>query len=175
VSKSIVNGIAAHVPLGYRAYAISVNESTIAGGFLQVGDHVDLYVTLPSALFGEQARGIGGKPGDQSKGTLLLPDVRVLAVGTKLQTTGNADTAAHTVTVALKSDALAKIALAARLGTITFAIRNPIDQGAVPPRTATLSALVNTTTVPPARRTAAAPASGVVVYAGRERSIVHVP
>jgi pilus assembly protein CpaB len=178
VSDNAVLGIAPRVPVGYRAYAIPVNEADIAGGFLQVGDHVDLYVTLPGALFGDQSQiGMGRKPDDQSKSTLLLPGVNVLAVGQKLQTNGTADTSVRTVTVALASDTLAKIALAERLGTITFAIRNPIDAGQVESQTATLSSLVGTTTAPPppARRSAAAQGGGITVYAGRDRSVVRVP
>lgn len=176
VSGNAVLGIAPHVPVGYRAYAIAVNEANTAGGFLQVGDHVDLYVTLPGALFGEQTA-IGRKADDQSKSTLLLQGVRVLAVGTKLQTNGTADTSVRTVTVALSSDTLAKIALAARLGTITFAIRNPIDKGSASTQLATLSTLVGTNTpaAPPVRRAAASAESGITVYAGRDRSVVHVP
>lgn len=177
ISKSTVHGIATQVPVGYRAYAISVNESSIVGGFLQVGDHTDLYVTLPGALFGEQAAG-GRKLDDQSKSTLLLPNVNVLAVGTKLKTDGTADTSARTVTVVLKSESLAKVVLAARLGTITFAIRNPIDENAASSQSATLSALMNVprTTVPELPRQAApATTNGIIVYAGRDRSVVHVP
>lgn len=174
VSSNAVLGIAPHVPVGYRAYALPVNEADIAGGFLQVGDHVDLYVTLPGALFGEQTQtSIGRKPDDQSRSTLLLPGVSVLAVGQKLQTSGTADTSVRTVTVALSSDTLAKIALAARLGTITFAIRNPIDASAVPPQTATLSSLVGADA--PARRAMTAATGGITVYTGRDRSVVHMP
>lgn len=178
VSGNAVLGIAPHVPVGYRAYALPVNEADIAGGFLQVGDHVDLYVTLPGALFGDQTQAsIARKPDDQSKSTLLLPGVSVLAVGQKLQTNGTADTSVRTVTVALGSDVLAKIALAARLGTITFAIRNPIDAGQVESQTATLSSLVGSATAPPApaRRAAAAQGGGITLYAGRDRSVVRVP
>jgi pilus assembly protein CpaB len=176
VSSNAILGIAPHVPVGYRAYALAVNEASIAGGFLQVGDHVDLYVTLPGALFGEQSA-IGRKADDQSKSTLLLEGVSVLAVGTKLQTDGTADTSVRTVTVALRSDMLAKIALAARLGTITFAIRNPTDQGTASSQLATLSALVGAgrPAASADRRAAAASAGGIVVYAGRDRSVVHVP
>ncbi len=154
ISPRVAAGISAQVPEGYRAYAIPVSEADIAGGFLQAGDHVDLYVTLPGALFGERAVS-GGKPDDQSKSALLLQAVAVLAVGTKLQTDGSANTMVRTVTLALQAADLAKVALAARLGTITLAIRNPVDAAALAPSQAGLGALMNNLANNPANKESA--------------------
>lgn len=177
VSATPVQGLAPHIPVGYRAYAIAVNETQTAGGFLQVGDHVDLYVTLPGALFGEKTV-VGRKVDDQSKSTVLLQGVTVLAVGAKLQTNGTSDTTARTVTLALNTDALSKIALAARLGTISFAIRNPIDRDKAPAQLATIGTLVGANDHPPLTSSHIAMTSatrGVVLYMGKERSVVRTP
>lgn len=181
VSQQPVLGLAAHVPFGYRAYALPVAEAAIAGGFLQVGDHVDLYVTLPGGLFAQPETGRSSD--DQSRSTRLLEGVSVLAVGTKLQTGGAAETAARTITLALRPDDLARVALAARLGAITFAIRNPVDQDAPSQQTATLASLVApaaplAATVAPVRAARIvhgdAP-GGIEVYTGTTRGVVRVP
>lgn len=176
VSDQVALGLAVRVPVGYRAYALQVAEAAIAGGFLQVGDHVDLYVTLPGGLFG-QPQVTGRSPDDQSKSRLLQQGVAVLAVGTKLQTDGGAETAARTVTLALAPDDLARVALAARLGTITFAIRNPVDTAPVADQAATLSTLTGPAEIPSAASPAPRKASGggIVIYAGAARGLVHVP
>ena len=180
VSAQPVLGLAAHIPSGYRAYALPVTEAAIAGGFLQVGDHVDLYVTLPGGLFAQPQT--GHSPDDQSRSTPLIESVAVLAVGTKLQTAGAAETAARTVTLALRPADLSRVALAARLGAVTFAVRNPVDRDAPPPQSATLASLVP----PAAQPVAAMPVraarvahgdapGGIEVYTGTARGVVRVP
>lgn len=177
ISGAVASGISPRVPVGYRAFSIPVGEAVIAGGFLQAGDHVDLYVTLPGALFGQES--LAGRSDDQSKSTLLLQDVNVLAVGTKLQSNGDPDTGARTVTLALQVDVLSRVALAARLGTISLAIRNPADQGAPSDHAATLGTLVGKPNLPPVRapvRSAtAAQSGGIIVYTGKDRSVLHFP
>jgi len=84
VSTETVTGLSARVPQSYRAYSIPVSEADIAGGFIQANDHVDLYVTLPGALFAD-----GQKAGDRSKATLLLQSALILAVGAKLKNDGS--------------------------------------------------------------------------------------
>ncbi len=171
IGNAAAVGISTRVPAGFRAYAIPVSEAEIAGGFVQSGDHVDLYVTLPGALF-------AGKPNaarqdDLSKSTLLLSGVAVLAVGTKLETDGTANTSVRTVTLALKPEDLARVALASRLGAITFAIRNPAENGEQAQSLADLGAVVGKDfdTQPQASAKRAAP--GIPMLAGAARTTIH--
>lgn len=176
ISQDVPVGVSVHVPMGYRAYAVRISEADIAGGFLQAGDKVDLYVTLPGALFAGRQNS-GGRADDQSRSMLLLQGIQVLAVGTKLKSQGTADTAARTVTLALRSEDLSKLALAARLGNVSFAIRNPADDGLVHQSIAGLGMLVSEAPrvfAFPQRRSLP-PAAGITVYAGRDRSVVRVP
>ncbi len=169
-------GIAARVPVGYRAYSIAVSEADIAGGFLQAGDKVDLYVTLPGALFGGAASGFV-HAADRSKSALLLQGVDILAVGTRRKRDGTADTAARTVTLALDSDALSKVALAARLGRVSFAIRNPADGEAAHKQMADLDTLLASRgeAVDGPRPRILAAATAITVYSGRAQNRVQVP
>lgn len=165
VSADLATGLAPHVPPGLRAYAVPVTESQIAGGFLQAGDRVDIYVTLPGVLFAAARRN-----GDLSRSTLLLQDVAVLAVGTRRRADGKADTGARTVTLAIPPGDLARLALANRLGTLGFAIRNPLDHDDVAARLAEVDALTG-------KRVAQKPAARhtITFYSGRERRAIPVP
>jgi pilus assembly protein CpaB len=46
-------GIAARVLPGQRAFSIRVGEDDIVGGFLQSGDHIDVFATIPGSVFPE--------------------------------------------------------------------------------------------------------------------------
>lgn len=175
-------GIAALVPEGQRAFAIRVVEEDIVGGFLQAGDRVDVFVTLPGAVFGQQA-GLGQREGDQSKSTLLLQDMQVLAVGPALSHAGgDVNSAARTVSVAASPDALARLALAGRLGHITLAIRNPADRELAPAELVALDDLRPGGGLPvaPAEATngdEAGRSSGhrITIYSGANQSTVTTP
>lgn len=131
-------GVAALVRPGERAFSVRVVEDQIVGGFLRVNDRVDIYVTLPSSLY-PKADGAAGKEGDQSKSALLLQNVPVLAVGEKLATGGaEALNGVRTVTLAVSPEAVARLALADRLGKVALAIRNPTDENAAPESTVSL-------------------------------------
>lgn len=170
-------GIAALVPEGQRAFAIRVAEEDIAGGFLQAGDHVDVFVTLPGAVYGQQA-GIGQQSEDQSKSALLLQDMQVLAVGPELSPrNGGTQGAARTVTLAAPPAALARLALAGRLGQVTLAIRNPGDREMVPAEIVALEDL-RPGTAPVADRkreeepSAASAGHRVTIYSGANQTTV---
>jgi pilus assembly protein CpaB len=168
VSSDLATGIAALVPQGYRAYAVPVSEADIAGGFLEVGDDVDLYVTLPGALLSNTSNQIRG---DRSEAVQLLEGVRVLAVGSKLHRGGPADPSVRTVTLALSSAELAKVALAARLGRISFAIRNPTDDRHDAKQYASVTALLS------GKEEVRHPkfSRGITYLAGRERTVLPLP
>jgi pilus assembly protein CpaB len=173
ISADAVAGLAARIPEFHRAYAVAVSEADIAGGLIQAGDRVDLYVTLPGALFADTS---GKKPDDRSKAALLLQSVEVLAVGGKLKSDGSANPAVRTVTLALSAADLAKVALATHLGTITFAIRNPVDDKIEPASRAELASLLGEEPANVDRaQEHAKPGYGVTLYAGRNRTTLHLP
>lgn len=174
-------GIAALVPEGQRAFAIRVVEEDIVGGFLQAGDRVDVFATFPGAVYGQQG-GIAQREGDRSKSTLLLQDMEVLAVGPALSHQGGqANAGARTVTVAAPPDALARLALAGRLGHVTLAIRNPADREVAPAELVALDDLgpagaavapVETATENEAGRSGG---HRITIYSGANQSTVTTP
>jgi pilus assembly protein CpaB len=168
LSPQAQTGIAALVPEGYRAYAIPVAEADIAGGFLQAGDRADHYVTLPGSLFAASV----GKDDDRSKAQPLLQNVLVLAVGAKLHPDGAINNAVRTATLSLSAADLARVALAARLGTITFALRNPVDDAQAGETGLGLSGLIGAP-APSSRTVHVAP--GIPMLAGRDRASLQLP
>ncbi len=173
-------GVSALVETGARAFAIRIAEDQIVGGFLRVNDHVDVFATLPDAVFPQELLG-GRKGADQSRTTLLLQDVAVLAVGEKLQTKGAAPlNSARTVTLAVTPDAVARVALAERLGKITLAIRNPADKDVASATTVGLSDLGMMTAdarpvdvpVPTARKADSSSGHRVTIFSGASVSTV---
>lgn len=144
VDKSAA-GISALLRDGTRAISIRISDDQIVGGFLRVGDHVDILATLPGTVFQKNQTLQTGSGADQSRTTLMLQNVEVLAVGTKLATAGpDALKNVQTVTLAVTPQAAARIALVERLGKLTFAIRNPSDDVTTQGTTVGLSDLEGT-------------------------------
>jgi len=129
-------GISVRVPQGMRAFSIRVVEEDIVGGFLQSGDHVDVFATIPGTVF--PAKDSSDVP-DRSETVLLLQNLAVLAVGESLATRGSVQSSARTVSVALTPEQLAKLALAQRFGKLSLAIRNPADATQIADERATLA------------------------------------
>lgn len=176
-------GVSALVDTGARAFAVRIAEDQIVGGFLRVNDHVDIFATLPDAVFAQDM--LGGRKGeDKSRTTLLLQDIGVLAVGEKLETKGaGALNGARTVTLAVTPDAVARLALAERLGKITLAIRNPADKDVASSTTVGLADLGTMTAdarpievpVPGAAKAASSSGHRITIFSGASVSTVTIP
>lgn len=158
-------GIAARVPAGKRAFSIRVTEDDIVGGFLQSGDHVDLFATIPGSAF---PRADALNQPDRSQAVLLLQNVAVLAVGENTAARGSIQAGARTVSLSLVPPDLARLALAMRFGKVSLAIRRPGDDGVVQTADAKLEDLVRLPVPPrrPAAAKAAAPASRIPLLLG---------
>ncbi|MGB8600961.1 MAG: Flp pilus assembly protein CpaB [Rhizomicrobium sp.] len=113
VVKSGASGfMAATLQPGMRAVAISVSVTTLAGGFVQPNDRVDILLTQNN----------NGRP----RADLLMADIRVLAVD---QSTGGvaqglkAAPDARTVTLELSPEQVKIIAQAQATGSLSLALR----------------------------------------------------
>jgi pilus assembly protein CpaB len=158
-------GIAARVDIGRRAFSIRVGEDDIVGGFLQSGDRVDVLATIPGSVF-SNANPSGS---DRSRSTLLLQNILVLAVGENPATRGAVQSSAHTVSLSLAPEQIARLALAQRYGKVSLAIRRPGDTGISPSVSAMLDDLLPVTaSQAPHPRHRNAP--GIPFYAGTRAS-----
>ncbi len=73
--------MAALLEPGYRAVSVPIEASTAAGGYIQPNDRVDVIVTTKLEADG----------GEQVRSSIVLEDVRVLAMGDKTQTQTSGD------------------------------------------------------------------------------------
>ena len=164
-----------------------VTEAQVRGAMQQMeqlhgrGDGISISreVACLADLLGEMwfaREGEAQVPSGSKVGRLLLQAVPVLAVGTKLKTDGTANTGARTVTLALRADVLSDVALAARIGTVSLAIRNMTDQDNSAATMASLDTLMGSDRAAadpaPARHAAARGGDAITVYSGRAQASV---
>lgn len=178
-AEKVAAGVSALLPEGERAFSIRVAEDQITGGFLRVNDRVDVFVTLPGSVFSENMLA-DRREADKSRATLLLQNVTVLAVGERLSTKGpEAVNGVRTVSLAIAPDAVARLALADRLGKVALAIRNPLDKTVAPESSVSLADLGTGTvagadTVPEPVRKKADGTGGhrITIYSGASTTTV---
>lgn len=138
-----VGGIATTIELGKLAMAIKVNELSGVAGFIGPGDRVDVLVTI--VKFPDP----NTQPERISK--VVLENISVLA--TDKETVPRKDKKkSHVVNVIILEvtpEEGEKLALAARIGDIQLALRNPLDsRHKVATRGAKLKTLIATRTGP---------------------------
>lgn len=111
--------MAAQLEPGFRAVAIEIEEQTAAGGYIQPNDHVDVIVTT-------RAQNSEGS-GEQVNSTIILEDIRILALGetTQTQTEGEGPQPieASVAVLELTAEDARTLALADEMGTISLALR----------------------------------------------------
>jgi len=112
--------MAAQLEPGYRAVAIQISRETAAGGYIQPNDRVDVIVT-------SRSRGEDSGGGETVNSSIVLEDVRVLALGetTQTQTEGEAPQAidAGVAVLELTAEDARVLALADELGALNLALR----------------------------------------------------
>jgi pilus assembly protein CpaB len=154
-------GLAALIPEGHRAVAISVSEVTAGGGFIKAGDFVDVIGQFQANTAPPSSAVLALPKGESGNkvyvAATVLQNVKVLAIGQTAelpqQTSGtSADslkpskdvTQAKSVTLALTPDEAQKVFLAEQIGTLRLAGRKLGDSGtaAVPPQDNGLSGLL---------------------------------
>jgi pilus assembly protein CpaB len=109
-------GLSPAIPPGMRAISVKVNEVIGVAGFATPGARVDVLVTVRRA--------------DDAITRVLVPNVRVLAAGTRYEQEQGRDVKAipsTVVTLMVTPTQAEKIALASYEGQITLMLRNPID------------------------------------------------
>lgn len=103
-------GLTGQLAKGERAFAIKVDVSTGVSGFVQPGDHVDVYWTgTPDGGDGEMTR-------------LIETTLRVVAVDQKADGQAGAATVARTVTVAASPESIARLAQASATGKLSLSL-----------------------------------------------------
>lgn len=110
--------MAAQLEPGYRAVAVEIEDQTAAGNFIQPNDRVDVISTA-------RLQGEGGR--ESFRSTLLLADVRVLAIGEAVQPAeseeGPERVPGDVAVLELSARDAEILAQADAMGTMTLALR----------------------------------------------------
>lgn len=113
--------LAAILPRGMRAISTRIKEETAAGRLILPNDHVDVILT----------RRLPGRNGtDQYVSDTLFRNVRVLAIGQDIETTGDKKSSggnANTATLELTPKQAELLALANSMGEISLSLRSIAD------------------------------------------------
>ncbi len=114
-SKQPVNQIQANIPDGYRAVALSVDNTTSVEGWARPGAKVD--VVLASAVNAQPALSV------------IIQNAKVLSAGrsTTSQASGEKSAPASTVTIMVSIDEAAKLQLASSSGVLSLVLRGDED------------------------------------------------
>lgn len=104
---------------GKRAVSVKVDDVTGVSGFITPSSRVDVLV----------AGTPDGEPGQKSK--LVLQNVQVLAIGSKVEASDEHTESVPTVTLLVTPEEAETLALAARYEPVRLALRNYRDQGVV--------------------------------------------
>lgn len=112
-------GLTGQLAKGQGAFAIKVDVASGVSGFVQPGDHVDVYWT-----------GSAGDNGN-SMTRLIETGVKVIAVDQKADDATGGATVARTVTVAATREQVARLAQAAATGKLALSLVSGADNGDV--------------------------------------------
>lgn len=127
--------LAMKIPSGKRAFTMSLDEVSAAGGMLKPNDYVDIMGMFP---FTQQ---IDGKAITQNVSVMLFQNVMVLAVGKDFSSQISSGTVkpmgGSTITVALIPQQVELLNFAQELGRIRLILRPPLETQiqAIPPVT----------------------------------------
>src|SRR4051794_4069264 len=120
-SKEAGSGLPPVIPEGMRALSVRVNEVIGVAGYVLPGARVDVLVTVSPT---DQHNDVTSK--------LILPNVQVLASGTKIERDIDKDkpVSVSVVTLLVDPDQAERLTLASTEGKIQLALRNPMDKTA---------------------------------------------
>lgn len=110
-------GLTGQLGKGQGAFAIKVDVTSGVSGFVQPGDHVDVYWTGSAADSGE------------SMTRLIETGIKVIAVDQKADDASGAAIVARTVTVAASREQVARLAQASATGKLALSLVSYADAG----------------------------------------------
>jgi pilus assembly protein CpaB len=115
--------MAAVLTPGMRAISVAVNQTSGISGFVLPGDRIDLVLT--HGIKSERSGGGGGDEKERHASETILSDLRVLAIGQKIQEAKNGETiVANTATLEVTPKQVEMIAVAVELGKLSLSLRS---------------------------------------------------
>lgn len=116
-------GLTSNLENGQTAFAVKVDMATGVAGFVQVGDHVDIYWT--GTVAGTTNVSGGSAEGEMTR--LIESGVRVVGVDQQSDNTVTMATVARTVTLAAARQDVARLTQAQATGKLTLALVGSTD------------------------------------------------
>ena len=119
-SKELGAGLSPVIPQGMRALSIRVNDVISVAGYVVPGTRVDVLVTVRAQA----------ATANEPMSRTVVSNLQVLTAGTRIDTEKGKDGKPQPVTVvtlAVVPEDAEKIALAQSEGTLSLALRNPLD------------------------------------------------
>jgi pilus assembly protein CpaB len=130
-------GVSAVLPAGKRAVAVKGDKVIGISGFINPGNRVDVLVTMRDPV------------SKKDKTKLALENIPVLATGTQIEQNSKGEPAPVDIyTLEVTPAESEKLALAATMGKLQFALRNITDGEKVRTRGATINQTLNSLTSP---------------------------
>ena len=142
-SKEAGAGLGPIIPQGMRGFSIRVNDVISVAGYVIPGTRVDLLVTVKDDNPNAGTR--------QAMARTVLSNVLVLTAGERTDTEKGKDgkpQPARVVTLAVVPEDAEKIALAQTEGTLSLALRNPLDTEQTKTDGITLPRMMNVNAAP---------------------------
>jgi pilus assembly protein CpaB len=116
------NFLSARITPGMRAVALPVKASTMAGGFMAPGDHVDVILSYSPSIPNVEDE-VSDQIVRRFASQTVLSNVKVLAVDQNAKDEDRPAKAAKTVTLEVTQEGAQIIALADRMGELSLALR----------------------------------------------------
>lgn len=107
-------GLTGQLAKGMRAFAIKVDVASGVSGFVQPGDHVDVYWT------GANGAAVAGESTEMTR--LIESGVRIIAVDQTADSSNGGAMVARTVTVAVSPEEVARLAQAQATGRLALSL-----------------------------------------------------
>ena len=131
VSSDSKSGVMAYIiPEGHRAMAVAVNDVAGVAGFVLPNSTVDVIVTTTP-------------PKGERISKIVLQNLRILAVGQKMEEKDGKAIQVPTVTVSITPEEAEKLALASNVGTLQLLLRGAKDNAPASTRGASTANLLS--------------------------------
>lgn len=117
------NYLSASIAPGMRAMAIPVKADTLAGGFIAQGDYVDVIMTWQVGTLKGGASKYAISQVQKHASETVLSNVRVLALDQNAKEGDHAPKTGRTITLEVSKEQAQTLAMAAKMGSLTLALR----------------------------------------------------
>ncbi len=125
---------------GMRAVSIRTDEVAGVGGFVAIGDRVDVVLTRDAGELEENADGSAGAAGSTIASEIVVQNARVLTVGQAADERQTGPQVVNSVTLEVTPEGAKMIALARSIGTLSLSLRGAGDPEMAAPGLTTISA-----------------------------------